>query len=49
MDEQKLNEEQIENVNGGSAFTDSVEYAVEQGKKVAQVVADSIEKLIKKD
>ena len=29
--------------------SDSVEYAVEQGKKVAQVVADSIEKLIKKD
>ena len=49
MDEQKLNEEQMENVNGGSAFSDSVEYAVEQGKLGAQVVADSIEKLIKKD
>ena len=49
MDEQKLNEEQMDDVNGGSAFSDSVEYAVEQGRKVAQVVADTFEKLIKKD
>ena len=43
MDEQKLNEEQMENVNGGSAFSDSVEYAVEQGKKVATVLSDVME------
>ena len=43
MDEQKLNEEQMENVNGGSAFSDSVEYAVEQGKKVAAVLSDVME------
>ncbi|MBO5639769.1 MAG: hypothetical protein J5916_07680 [Oscillospiraceae bacterium] len=49
MDEQKLNEEQMDDVNGGSAFSDSVEYVVEQGKKVAQVVADTFEKLIKKE
>ena len=49
MEEKKLNEEQMEEVNGGMSVGETLDYAVEQGKKVARVMADTFEKLTKKD
>ena len=46
MEENRLTEEEVQGIAGGGK---AIDYIAEQGKKVAEVISDVIEDLIKKD
>ena len=48
MDEKKLTDEKLEEVSGGKGISETLDYALEQGKKVAAVVTDKLEDLFQK-
>ena len=46
--EKVLSLDELEEVSGGKGISETLDYALEQGKKVAAVVSDKIEDLFQK-
>ena len=45
MDEEKLTDEKLEEISCGKGLSESLDYALEQGKKVLTIVTDTLKKL----